>query len=149
MESRKIRRLEIVSDKIEGGDSKREVIRIRFDHPTKKNEFVWSSPWEAAMAGLEAPCELTGEGKEKGKERRGRGARPRGSCRGAPMEGGGAARGGAMELQPLFSGCCFVPLAVREEARRRKEKRRKERRKRKGRERKEKKYGKIFKLENF
>jgi hypothetical protein len=40
MESRKIRILEFVSDKIEGGDSKREVIRIHFDHPMKKNEFV-------------------------------------------------------------------------------------------------------------
>jgi hypothetical protein len=37
---------------------------------------------EAAMAGVEAPLmvawELTGEGKEKGKETRGMGARPRG-----------------------------------------------------------------------
>jgi hypothetical protein len=40
MESRKIQRLEFVLDKIEGGDSKREVIRIRFGHTTKKNEFV-------------------------------------------------------------------------------------------------------------
>jgi hypothetical protein len=40
MESRKIQRLEFVSDKIEDRDSKREVIRIRFYHPTKKNEFV-------------------------------------------------------------------------------------------------------------
>jgi hypothetical protein len=76
---------------------------------------------------------LTGEGKEKGKERRGRGARPRGCCRGAPMEGG-AERGGAMGLQPLFRGCCFVPL--QEEGRRKEG--RKERRKRKERERKEK-----------
>jgi hypothetical protein len=29
----------LVSDKIEGGDSKREVVRPHFDHPTKKNEF--------------------------------------------------------------------------------------------------------------
>jgi hypothetical protein len=32
-------RLEFISDKIEGGDSKTEVVCIRFDHPTKKNEF--------------------------------------------------------------------------------------------------------------
>jgi hypothetical protein len=38
MKSRKIWRLEFVLDKIEGGDSKREVVRTRFDHPTKKNE---------------------------------------------------------------------------------------------------------------
>jgi hypothetical protein len=37
------------------------------------------------LAGLEAPWELTGEGKEKGKERRG--------TRGAAWEGGGVARG--------------------------------------------------------
>jgi hypothetical protein len=74
MESCKIRRLEFISDKIVGGDSKREVIRIRFGHPTKKNEFVRGSQWEATMAGLEAPWELT----EEGKERRGRGVRPRG-----------------------------------------------------------------------
>jgi hypothetical protein len=36
MESRKIQRLEFVSHKIEGGDSKSEVICIRFAHPTTK-----------------------------------------------------------------------------------------------------------------
>jgi hypothetical protein len=40
MESRKIQRLEFVSDKIEGEDHKREVICIRFGHPIKKNEIV-------------------------------------------------------------------------------------------------------------
>jgi hypothetical protein len=40
MESHKIQRLEFISDKIEGGDCKREVIYICFDHPMKKNEFV-------------------------------------------------------------------------------------------------------------
>jgi hypothetical protein len=40
MESHKIRRLEFVSDKIEGGDCKREVICIRFGYPTKKKEIV-------------------------------------------------------------------------------------------------------------
>jgi hypothetical protein len=44
------------------------------------------------MAGVEAPLmvawELTGEGKEKGKERRGMGARTRGTAGAAPMEGG-------------------------------------------------------------
>jgi hypothetical protein len=37
MKSHKIRRLEFVSDKIEGGDSNREVVCIHFSHPTKKN----------------------------------------------------------------------------------------------------------------
>jgi hypothetical protein len=40
MESHKIQRLEFVSDKIEGGDCKREVICIRFDHPMMKNRLV-------------------------------------------------------------------------------------------------------------
>ncbi len=40
MKSRKIWRSEFVSDKIEGGDSKREVMCIRFGHPTKENEIV-------------------------------------------------------------------------------------------------------------
>jgi hypothetical protein len=40
MESHKIQRLEFVSDKIEGGDCKRDIICICFGHPTKKNKFV-------------------------------------------------------------------------------------------------------------
>jgi hypothetical protein len=39
MESRKIQKLEFVSNRIEGGDCKREVMCIYFGHPTKKNEF--------------------------------------------------------------------------------------------------------------
>jgi hypothetical protein len=38
MKSHKIQRLEFVSDKIEGEDSKREVVCIRFGCPTKKND---------------------------------------------------------------------------------------------------------------
>jgi hypothetical protein len=38
MKSHKIQKLEFVSDKIEGGDCKREVMCIRFGHPMKKNE---------------------------------------------------------------------------------------------------------------
>jgi hypothetical protein len=37
MESRKILRLEFISDKIEGGDCKRDVIYICFGHIMKKN----------------------------------------------------------------------------------------------------------------
>jgi hypothetical protein len=72
MESRKIRRLEFVSDKIEGGDSKREVICIRFGHPTKKNEFMLGSSWEVAMAGLEAPLMVAWQarGRDEGGGRR-------------------------------------------------------------------------------
>jgi hypothetical protein len=38
MKSHKIRRLELVSDKIEGGDCKRKIVFNRFGHPTKKND---------------------------------------------------------------------------------------------------------------
>jgi hypothetical protein len=48
MKSRKIRRLEFVSDKIEGGVSKREVMCIRFDHPTKKNDLGCGLPWDGS-----------------------------------------------------------------------------------------------------
>jgi hypothetical protein len=40
MKSHKIWRLEFISDKIDDGDSKREVMCIRFDHPMKKNGLV-------------------------------------------------------------------------------------------------------------
>jgi hypothetical protein len=38
MKSHKIWRLEFALDKIEGGDSKREVVCIHFGCPTKKND---------------------------------------------------------------------------------------------------------------
>jgi hypothetical protein len=37
--SRKIWRLEFISDEIEGRDSKRKVVRIHFGCPMKKNDF--------------------------------------------------------------------------------------------------------------
>jgi hypothetical protein len=40
MKSRKIQRLEFVSDKIEGEDYKREVVCTCFGHPMRKNELV-------------------------------------------------------------------------------------------------------------
>jgi hypothetical protein len=55
MKSRKIQRLEFVLDKIEGRDSKRKIMCIRFGHPTKKNGFGYSSPRVAAMDELRAP----------------------------------------------------------------------------------------------
>jgi hypothetical protein len=45
MESCNVQRLEFISDKIEGGDSKRKVVCIRFDCPTMKIELVWGLPW--------------------------------------------------------------------------------------------------------
>jgi hypothetical protein len=82
------------------------------------------------MAGLEA--HRRGEGEGKGEE--GQGARPRGCCRGAPMEGGceGRRHGAAASVS-----CLLLFMRKQEEGRRKEG--RKERRKRKGRERKEKK----------
>jgi hypothetical protein len=50
---RKIHILELVSVKIKTRDSKRKVVRIHFGHPPKKNGLGWSSPWKAAIVGLE------------------------------------------------------------------------------------------------
>jgi hypothetical protein len=104
MKSRKIRRLEFISDKMEGRDIKREVMCIRFGHPTKKNEVVWGSPWETAMARLElmegSHGELTGEGKE-GEGEDGEGAQVWGAM-GRGRAAGGAPWGG------LAGCCCYV-----------------------------------------
>jgi hypothetical protein len=141
-ESRKIRRLEIVSDKIEGGDSKREVIRICFSHPTKKNEFVWGSPWEAAMLGLklhESSWKLTGEGKEKGRRGGAGGRLGRGKLRGAwgaawgkGLQKGGAARALCSSGCSVLVGCAAWGRKGEEgEGEEEREKKKKKRRKRK------------------
>jgi hypothetical protein len=97
------------------------------------------------MAGLEAPWELTGEGNE----RRGRGARPRGCCRGGrPWRGGrGEAPWGCFLCASLllFVGC----LCYREGEEQREEEEREEKKKKKKKGKKEKKYGKNFKIGNF
>jgi hypothetical protein len=144
MESRKIQRLKFVSDKIEGGDYKREVMCIYFDHPTKKNELVWDSPWEAAMAGVGAPlmaaCQARERG-ERGERRRWAGARL-GARLGAWewLLGGGAQEGG------LGVGCLCCSRACWSGGRREGRRKQKERRKEKE---EKKRYGKNFKLENF
>jgi hypothetical protein len=148
MESHKIRRLDFISDKIEGGDSKREVICIRFGHPTKKNEFVWGSPWEAAMTRLEAPWELMGSSPERGR-RRGRTRGAVGRCRGGGLglAFAGCCSWAAPYLLSLCCACCGL-LCVREKRRKKKgeEKKRKEKKRK---EKKRKKYEKKFKLEIF
>jgi hypothetical protein len=131
MESRKIQRLEFVSHKIEGEDSKSEVICIRFAHPTTKNEFVWDSPWEAAMAGLKAPWG-TGEGKQKGEKEGSSGARLGG---GAWPGLEGCCSWAAPCVLSLCCGCCAL-LCVREK--RRKKKGEEKEKKRKGRKKREK-----------
>jgi hypothetical protein len=137
-ESRKIRRLESISDEIKGEDSKIEVICIRFGHPTKKNEIVWGSPWEAAMAGLEAPWELMERSPERGNGKRGMG-------RG--LGGGMAGGGGAWRCCAAHELSVVCVLNVRKERRKKKgeekEKEGKEKKKRK------EKNENLFKLENF
>jgi hypothetical protein len=69
MKSHKIHRLEFISDKIVGGDSKREVVCIRFGCPTKKMTLGRALHGRAAMARVGAPWPamgvLTGEGREE------------------------------------------------------------------------------------
>jgi hypothetical protein len=67
MKSRKIRRLEFVSDKIDGGNCVREVMHTRFGHPTKKMSLVGTLHGRAAMTEVGAPWEAMGElvGEEK------------------------------------------------------------------------------------
>jgi hypothetical protein len=68
MKSCKIQRLEFVSDKTEGGDSKREVVCIRFGCPTKKMTLVRALHGRAAMAGVGAPWPVMGELAREGRE---------------------------------------------------------------------------------
>jgi hypothetical protein len=85
---------------------------IRFGHPTKKNELVCCSLWEAAMAGVVASMGTMGsspkmEGREKGK-------RVRGSRCGVPWGGGGQQEGAPRGLLSLLvraavlRALCFV-----------------------------------------
>jgi hypothetical protein len=73
MKSYNIRRLEFISDKIEGGDSKREVICIRFVYPTKKKgDCVRLSMGGQSWPELglhDRPWECSLERGERGKER--------------------------------------------------------------------------------
>jgi hypothetical protein len=66
MKSRKIKRLEFLLDKIEGGDSKRKVMLTHFAHPMKKSKLGWDSPWEGShgrsWSSMEAPWGLAREG---------------------------------------------------------------------------------------
>jgi hypothetical protein len=147
MKSQKIQRLEFVSDKIEGGDSKREVIYIYFGHPMK-NEIVWGSPWEVAMARVGAPWPAMGARQRgRGSGERGRGAAAGGTRREGGLLGEEAPWGGAaMEegSRPFIYSCMLllsVTCCCTWEGRRKEEGEREK--KRKGRKRKEKN------MENF
>jgi hypothetical protein len=135
MKSHKIRRLELVSDKIEAEDSKRNVVCIRFSCPMKKTEHGWGLPCWAAIAGLESLIashgELAGEVVE-GEQRRGAGdAAGYVGCRGAM--GSSYIGEGSRPLTPCFcsvhANCCMRKKGGKREERRkwRKRKKRKER----------------------
>jgi hypothetical protein len=153
MKSRKIWRLEFVSDKIKGGDCKREDVCTHFGHPTKKNELVWGSPWEgAAKAGVGAPWPAMVSAPEK----KGKGERGRNWGGVAWGEGGGGGamrgcrRGGLAPAAALVALCCYVlccswVLYVRKKAARRmKEKGEEKEKEGKEKKRKGRKYGKKF-----
>jgi hypothetical protein len=80
MKSRKIQRLELISDNIQAGDSKGKVVCIRFDDPPKKNGLlVGAVHGRALMTRVVAPWPtMGGHWRAKGRGRRGeeRGAAP-------------------------------------------------------------------------
>jgi hypothetical protein len=111
---------------------------IRFGHHTKKNELVWGSPWEAAMAGVGASMgahgELTGEGKE-GEGEGGEGGAPRGRSMGRGRAAGGVPWGGTVSLLVLLlRSLCLPCVRNRKEKGEEKEKEGKEKKKRKNKE---------------
>jgi hypothetical protein len=118
MKSRKIQILEFISDKIEGGDSKRDVMCIRFGHPTKKNELVRGSPWAGShdwswnFRGSPWGAHRRGERRGRG---RGRGGTAMGKVGRAPWGGGDLQEGGApwdsaqlLLCSVLLPACCVV-----------------------------------------
>jgi hypothetical protein len=148
MESRKIRRLEFVSDKIDGGDCKREVICIRFGHPSKKNEFVWGLhgrwPWPKLELHGRQPWGAHRRGERRGRRRGGRG-------RGLGAAWGAARGGGTKEVAGCSFMCCCAARGLCcswEEEEKRKEKGEVKEKEGKEKEKKEK-YGKFSKIENF
>jgi hypothetical protein len=141
MKSCEIQRLEFVSDKIEARDSRRNVVRIRFGQPPKKNGLGWGFPcMGVVMAGLRAPWLAMGacrEGKE-GEGRRGAGgtANSCGLWRGGRGRHGEAA-GGARSLYTSVLPC-FSVASMRK--RKREEKKKGKANKRKSRKRNGKKF---------
>jgi hypothetical protein len=82
---------------------------IRFEHPTKKNELVWGSPWEAAIARLDLMEGSHGELAREGKEGEGE------EGEGTPWGGGGLQDGGVpwdtaqlLLYSVLLPACCVV-----------------------------------------
>jgi hypothetical protein len=140
MKSRKIRRSELVLDKIEGVDSKRKIMCIHFGHPIKKTALV------RALHGRRPWPDLSSMGGVHGglPERKG-GGRGRGGVRGVA----GALRGhgegllleeGSAQLYYSESLCSHENCPV--------SRRRERKLKKKGKEKKGK-IGKKIKLGNF
>jgi hypothetical protein len=139
-ESRKIQRLEFVSDKIEGEDCRREVMCICFGHPRRKWDCVrlsmggghgWS--WSSINGDMASSWE-----RRRGKEERGRGA-----LLGVRLgEREGCRRGaGACSLAARL----LSVVREKETRRRKKKERRKEKkRRREGKKKKKKRKMRIF-----
>jgi hypothetical protein len=134
MKSHKIQRLEFISDKIEGGDCKREVICIRFGHPTKKTRLCEALHGRAAVARVGASMEPMGSSPESGKVEgeRGRGLGCSWGAMGRGCYGGGQP---AIYLFVRAAALCSVLLYVERKKeggrRKREEKKRKERKRKK------------------
>jgi hypothetical protein len=145
--SRKIQRLEFVSDKIEGGDCKREVMCTVLVIPWRKMSLCEALHGRHPWSELELLWEPIGGSPERG--RRGGG---RGEEAGAQLGGGmGRAAGGAPVLQPHCYCCvwdtCSLLLVVpcwMWGRRRKEEKKRKE--EREGKKRKEKYWENFWNL---
>jgi hypothetical protein len=114
---------------------------IRFDHPTKKNELVLGSPWEADMAGVGASMGAHGELAGGGTKKEGGGERG--------LLGGGAWGRGYTHCSLLAASYTREEETWEEELNVRKKRRRKEKRKRNGRKRKERKRKNMEKFLNM
>jgi hypothetical protein len=126
MKFRKIQRLEFVLDKIEGGDSKSEVVCIRFDHPTKKCAWLMLSMKGQPWPDMGSSPERGKRGKEEG----------RGGKGGAAGWLGGRGLGGRHRRELRLVPCSVRELLQEEN----KEEEREKDKKRKGKRKEEKKW---------
>jgi hypothetical protein len=106
MKSHKIQRLELISDKIKAGDSKREVMCIHFDHHQRKTTLVGVLHGRAVMARLELHGRHAGSPERKGRGRRGVGEGAAG-C----MEREKWAPWGKLHMEGVRS-CCLLHARV-------------------------------------
>jgi hypothetical protein len=137
MKSHKIQRLELVSDKIEGGDRKMNILCIRFSCPTKKIKLVCGLSWRGRPWPSSSSMAFHGEGGNgRGKGRRGGGV---GVPWGAVGEG---------SVRPALFGPGLRAVREKKTARR-KEKRRERKEKKKGRKKEKEEKGKKFEIWKF